>query len=108
MKVVELPAATKDVGETLSDQLSHDRLDRSQHFLKLLSSARFLHARPGLPFRGHDDSNSHFVQLIHLRAEDDERLASRIQKKTDKFTSPVIQIEIIDVMALKGVTQHCL
>ena len=79
LKVVELPAATKDVGETLPDQHSRDRLDCRQCFLKLLSSARFL-ACQGIPFRGHDDSNSHFVQLIHLRGEDDERLASWIQK----------------------------
>ena len=100
LKICELPATTKDIGESLSEQHSRDRLERRQCLLKLLSNARFL-ARQGLPFRGHDENSSNFHQLLLLRGEDDERVATWVQKKTDKYTSPDIQNEMLDVMALK-------
>ena len=49
LKVVELPVATKDIGESLSNQLHRDRLERRHCFLKLVSNCRFL-ARPRPPF----------------------------------------------------------
>ena len=99
LKIWEVPSTTKDIGESLSEQHSRERLDRRQCLMKLLSNARFL-ARQGLPFQGHDESSSNFHQLLILRG-DDERVATWVQKKMDKYTSPDIQSEMLDVIALK-------
>ena len=67
--------------------------------MKILSSVRFL-ARQGLAFRGHNDINSNFIQLLNVRAEDDIEFKKRLCKKNEKFTSPGIQNEILKDMAL--------
>ena len=62
-------------------------------------------ARQGLPLRGHGDyeiqtdSDSNFVKLMKLRGEDDSRIAGWLEKKTDKYTSPDIQNEVLKTMA---------
>ena len=57
-------------------------------------------ARQGLPLRGHgDESDSKFTQLLRLRAEDDSQLHDWVEKKSDKYTSPQIQNEIMTIMA---------
>ena len=61
--------------------------------------------------RGHGDpetqteSESNFVQLMKLRGEDDSRIAGWLEKKTDKYTSPDMQNEIIKTMALRQVIE---
>ena len=100
LKVVTLPAVTQDVAESLSAQHQRDKLERRKCFMKILSNMRFL-ARQGLPLRGHgDESDSNFMQLLLLRGEDDPRVVNWIQKKTDKYTSPEMQNEMLKVMAL--------
>ena len=95
--MVTLPATTTDIAESLSVE----KLERRQCFLKVLSNIRFL-ARQGLPLRGHgDESDSNFIQLMKLRGQDDSRIASWLQKKTDKYTAPDMQNEIIKVMAMQ-------
>ena len=86
MKICEVAAATKDIGESPSEQHSQDRLDRCWCLLKLLSNARFL-ARQGLLFWGHDESSSNFHQLLLRRGEDDVWVATWVQKKTHHWTS---------------------
>ena len=55
-------------------------------------------ARQGLPLRGHgDERDSNFFLL---RGEDDSRVAEWLSKKTDKYTAPDIQNEILKIMAL--------
>ena len=101
MKMVTLPATTTDIAESLSVQHKQEKLERRQCFLKVLSNIRFL-ARQGLPLRGHgDESDSNFIQLMKLRGQDDSRIASWLQKKTDKYTAPDMQNEIIKVMAMQ-------
>ena len=101
LKTITLPAKTRDVGEMLSSQLTKLRLERRKCFLKLLSNVRFL-SRQGLPLRGDgDDTNSNFMQLISLRSEDDNHLTEWIKQKTDKYTSPEMQNEMVKVMALR-------
>ena len=80
-------------------------------FLKVLSNIRFL-AQQGLPLRGHGDhesdeteSDSNFVQLMKLRGEDDSRIAGWLEKKTDKYTSPDMQNEVLKTMALQVLHQ---
>ena len=61
--------------------------------------------------RGHGDqetqteSESNFVQLMKLRGEDDSRIGGWLEKKTDKYTSPDMQNEIIKTMALRQVIE---
>ena len=106
MKMITLPATTSDVGELLSSQLAKERLKRRKCLLKLLSNARFL-ARQGLPFRGDGEEccDSNFMRLIHLRAEDDDKLVDWIHRKTDKYTSGDIQNEMVKVMAMRVLRQ---
>ena len=78
-----------------------EKLERRQCFLKVLSNVKFL-ARQGLPLRGHGDheSDSNFLQLMKLRGEDDSRIVDWLKKKTDKYTAPDMQNEILKTMAL--------
>ncbi len=56
-------------------------------------------SRLGLALRGDgDESDSNFMQLSNLRSEDDERILDWIKKKTDKYTSPQMQNEMVKVM----------
>jgi len=92
--------ATVNVSEILSSALAKEHLERRKCFLKVLSSVRFL-SRQGLALRGDgDESDSNFMQLINLRSEDDERILDWVKKKTDKYTSPEMQNEMIKVMGL--------
>ena len=45
-------------------------------------------------------ADSNFLQLLKLRGQDDLRISGWIAKKTDKYTSPDIQNEILQIMAL--------
>ena len=100
LKVVTLPATTRDIGESLCTQYAEERLVRRQCFLKLMSSLKYL-ARQGLPLRGSGtESDSNYMQLLYLRAEDDARITDWIRKKTDKYTSGDMQNEMLKVMAL--------
>ena len=48
LKVITLPSTSRDIAECMSAQVTVERLDRRQCFLKILSNIRFL-ARQGLP-----------------------------------------------------------
>ena len=99
LKIVTLPVTTSDIGEICSSQHSKDKHDHRVCVLKILSNIRFL-GRQGLPLRGAGNgSNSNFVQLFKLRAEDDPRLLDWFARKTDKYTSGEIQNRILKVMA---------
>ena len=101
LKIVNIPATTQDIAESLSAQQRREKLNRRQCFLKLLSNIRFL-ARQGLPLRGHgDETDSNFYQLFRLRGEDDPRIETWLKKKTDKYTSADIQNEVLGIMALQ-------
>ena len=99
LKTVTLPATVRDIGEASSLQHAQDKLERRQCFLKLLSNVRFL-AKQGLPLRGDgDELDSNYMQLLKLRGEDDSRVLDWLKRKTDKYTSPEMQNEMISVMA---------
>ena len=58
--------------------------------------------RQGLALRGDgDEKDSNFNQLLRLRGEDDSRVFEWLERKTDRYTSPKMQNEIIKVMARK-------
>ena len=109
LHTVTLPATTSDVSELLSTQLAKERLERRKCFLKVLSNFRFL-SRQGLAFRSDaDESDSNFMQLIHLHSEDNSKLVQWMQQKTDKYTFGEMQNEMIKVMAscvLRQITEQ--
>ena len=99
--MVTVPRSMGDVQEMLSAQCGNDKLERRQHMMKILQNLVFL-ARQGLPLRGdgnEDDSN--YIQVLKLRTIDDPRVLQWLCKKTDKYTSVVIQNEMLQIMALK-------
>ena len=74
-------------------------------FLLILCSIRFV-ARQGLPLRGHGgDLDSNFLQILYVQSVSFPELKTCISKKTDKYTSPVIQNECLQIMALCIVRQ---
>ena len=57
--------------------------------------------RQGIALRGHDDSESNFMQLMKsVRACDDPKIIDWLQKKSNKYTSPDIQNEMLQIIAL--------
>ncbi len=105
LKMITMPASSMNVAESLSAQLAKEKLDHRQCFLMILSNIRFL-ARQGLPLRGHgDEKDSNFLQLMKLRGENDPRIPDWLDKKTNKYTAPDIQNEILKVMALSVLRQ---
>ena len=65
--------------------------------LKIISNIRFL-ARHALPLRGDgNEVDSNFMLLLLLSTSDDKQIKEWVQNKTDKYTSPVIQNEIIKI-----------
>ena len=109
LKIITLPTTTGDVGEMMSSQLAKQRLERRKCLLKLLSNVRFL-SRQGLPLRGDGkEMDSNFMQLLTLRSEDVPDLAEWVMHRTDKYTSPEMQNEMIAVMAkmvLRKISQN--
>ena len=76
------------------------RNKKTEQCFVILQNTKYL-ARQGLPLRGHgDDTESNFQQLLKLRVEDVTTLADWSERKTNKYTSPEIQNEIIQIMAL--------
>ena len=72
--------------------------------LYLLFYLRFL-ARQGLPLcgshtaHGCGEYNSNFMQLLQLRKDDVSDLDAWLCRSQDRFTSPMIQNEILEIMA---------
>ncbi len=46
------------------------------------------------------DIDSNFLQLLHLRACDDVVIQRMLEQKSDKYTSPQIQNELIKIMSM--------
>jgi len=103
--VLKMITMSTNVSESLSAQLSKEKLEHRRCFLKILSNIRFL-GRQGLPLRGHgDEEDSNYLQLMKLRAEDDLKINDWLKKKTDKYTSPDSQNEILKIMGLSVLRQ---
>ena len=95
---------TGDIGDMLSTAHANRKADNRIALYTIISTLRFL-AHQGLPLRGDHtndscESNSNFMQLLQLRAEDVPVLNTWLQKAQDRFTSPVIQNELLQIMAL--------
>lgn len=98
--IIVLPATTRNVGELLSEKHMKEKAINRSIFLKILSNIRFL-CRQGLPLHGHgDESDGNFMQTLKFQSEVDPSISLWIKKKSDKYTSPQIQNEIIKIMGL--------
>ena len=73
--------------------------------LTILSNIRYL-ARQALPLRGDwntetmSEENSNFHQLLKLRAQENPEIIEWLRKRDNKYTSPAIQNEMLEAMAL--------
>lgn len=93
----------------LSSAYANEKECNRKKLLTILSSIRFL-ARQGLPIRGHyindashhgsGELNGNRVQLLQLHKEDVPELETWLKKAQDRFTSPKIQNEVLQIMAL--------
>ena len=84
----------------LSSTLASQKRTNGEYLIKVAQNVTFL-ARQGIPLRGDgDEGDSNFMQLLHLRGADDPWVLTFLQQRTDKYTSPQIQNELIKIMAL--------
>ena len=98
-RVVTLPKTTRDIGELISSVYAAEKHKNQQWLLPLLKIYTFLQGQ-GIALCGDgNESNSNFVQLLHLRAIDQLQLNTWLEQKADKYTSPQIQNELLTVMA---------
>ena len=106
--MITIPATHGDISEYLSSMLALEKQVNRECFMKLLSSIMFL-ARQGLALRGDGagEPDSNFIQLLQLRAqdEDDSKLAGWMKCKSSNYTSHDIQNEILQIMTLSVLQQ---
>ena len=99
--IIRLPATTTHIVVHLSQQYALQIEQNKRMLMKVLSSIRFL-SRQGLAFRGHDDDgDGNLIQVLRLLGEDDGEVSEWLQKKSNKYTSPDIQNDVIAIMALR-------
>ena len=99
-RVFTLPPTTTDTGEALSTAHAQEKLENCQCLLKILSNLRFL-TRQSCAIRGDaDESDSNFMQLFKLQAEDDPIVYEWLKKCTNKYTRHEIQNELLKIMYL--------
>ena len=101
------------VGEALSNVYKQEKATNQKMFLTILQNIRFL-VRQGLPFRGSQtEIYSNYIQLLLLRALDIPELSTWMSKKTNRYTSHVIQNECMQIMAheimrkIAGIIRKC-
>ena len=100
--VIKIPSPTKDVGEMLNRSHAEQKDENRQVLLKIFSSVRYL-SRQGIAFRGrwktdepeilNCESDSNFIQLLRIRAEDNPILHTWMDKCQDKFTSQTYKMK---------------
>ena len=93
--IINLPSTTHPVGHYLSKQYKMQVSQNQRMLLKILSSIRFL-ARQALAIRGHhNDYDGNLIQLLKFQGEGDDEIFKWLEKKTNKYTSPEVQNELI-------------
>ena len=101
LKIFTPPSTTQDIGETLSSQHKQEKFENRLCFIKIMSCIQYL-SRQGLPLRGDKtEADANFMQLLQLHSTDNPNIVNWLQRKTNKYTSPEVQNEIIKVMALQ-------
>ena len=67
-----------------------------------LAKCMFFLSRQGIALRGDgEEKDSNFIKLLLLRSIDNTTILSMLDKKTDKYTSPIIQNEMLKIMGLQ-------
>ena len=95
-----LPKTTGDIGELLSSAHSNEKACNRKNLMTVARCLRFL-ARQGMAIRGDgDEMDSNFHQLLLLKAIDDVTIYDLFAKKQDRYTSPKMQNELLQTMAL--------
>lgn len=97
--MIVLPKTTHDIGESLSSAHMKQKEDNRKVLLKIIQNIKFL-SRQGIALRGHDDTESNFTQLFKLRELDNPVLTTWLKTRSDKYMSPEIQNELLEVMSL--------
>ena len=94
-----------DIGDLLCERHALEKSKNRKILLTILSNIRYL-ARQALPLRGDwntetmCEENSNFHQLLKLRAQENPEIIEWLQKRDEKYTSPEIQNEMLEAMAL--------
>ena len=91
----------RDVGEMLDSNLEKSRKEERQYLKIVMENTQFL-SRQGLAFRGSDDLNDNFTQLLLLRANDNEWMRQRVLEKVPgkaKYTHHVFQDDLLKLMS---------
>lgn len=83
------------IGALLSKEHQKEQEINRKMLITILQNIGYL-ARQGLPLRGrNEDADSNFIQLLLLRSSDSPEIIEWMRKKTNKYTSPVIQNECL-------------
>ena len=85
-----------------SDVYKKEVAKNRQILRKIFENVQFL-ARQGIAFQGDTDEDSNFFQLFKLRANDDASMHDWL-KRHDKYLSHEIQNEMINIIALRIVS----
>ena len=100
----------KNVGEMLQKGYAEEKAENKKMLKAILSSIRYV-GRQGLALRGRYkvgegendkgcETDSNFLQLLKMRADDIPGLCDWLKRPQAKFTSPDIQNEMLSIMAL--------
>ena len=98
--MVVTPPTCRDVVDMLVKQRKQDKKNNRQCLLKIISNVKFL-ARQGLQCHGDgEEIDSNFIQLLKLCGLDVPRIDSWHSKKKCKYTSHIIQNDILKLCIL--------
>lgn len=101
-RLLAIPKSCGDVGHALDSELAKQQQRSRECLLQILQVARHL-ARQGLAFRGRyseeGETDGNFVQVLKLLSTNSDDLLRWLDRRTDRYTSPAIQNEILETMA---------
>ena len=99
--IVTLSVTTRDVNEILSTAPTSEKVVNWDYIFKLFDICQFP-LWQGIPLRGDgDEKDNNFMQLLCLCCCDNPVILEQLRKKTDKYTNPIIQNEILEIVVLK-------
>ena len=82
--IIIIPKTVGNIGVKLSSIHSQIQQENRRILLKISEMVRYL-GRLGIAFRGHDDLESNFIQLLKLLGKDDPKLNMWFQQKGDRI-----------------------
>ena len=97
--IVIIPKTVGNIGDMLSSIHSQTQQENRRILLKILEMVRYL-GRQGIAFCGHDHLESNFIQLLKLLGKDDPKFIMSFQQKGDRYLSPTIQNEMLQLMSV--------